>query len=622
MMIMKQKYTKWIYFLAIATGLQWASCTGSDESLELLNGGTQSSSTDSRATEPVTAHVTLTDTDRLEAKLAEALGDAAPTVQKLTISGTFNAIDVEFLHTLTALQSLDMTGAVVKSHNEHSHYSFTCSYVNPDGYTVEVNVNNYLSEKTIGYQMFAGMTSLKEFKIPAAINSIEWHAFEGCTSLEAISLPSNIKSMNRPFAYSGLTTLTIEEGITSISNLGECHRLKTVNLPSTLKEIGPYAFENCPSLESITIPDGVVKIGSWAFGNTRLTSVRLPDALKEIGEYAFNGTLLAKIEIPASVTTLGNRVFANCKQLRTLTIPETVTQTEGSLFDYCSNLTGVFWNSEAEVGDPQGVNENCFLYLQTKNNSVPYWGPNWVNVIIDGVAKSIELKYDISSWRGSENIFACPQAFKAKSISVDIHFDTQWTYQNVSSVWRTLALPFTPTHISHAEKGRLAPFGSDIEGAKPFWLRRLTQEGFTDVTSIEPNIPYIIAMPYNPDIYIDEYNISGTVTFKATDAEIEATPQELLPDEGPDYYLQPTYRRVAANDEIYVLNRNWWAEGGQYEGSVFTNTASQDVYCFEAYVKPKPGTPTRSAYAIDTRSANTRSVSQKNTTGIPAIGDM
>ena len=40
MMIMKQKYTKWIYFLAIATGLQWASCTGSDESLELLNGGT------------------------------------------------------------------------------------------------------------------------------------------------------------------------------------------------------------------------------------------------------------------------------------------------------------------------------------------------------------------------------------------------------------------------------------------------------------------------------------------------------------------------------------------------------------------------------------------------------
>ena len=115
-----------------------------------------------------------------------------------------------------------------------------------------------------------------------------------------------------------------------------------------MKEIGPYAFENCPSLESITIPDGVVKIGSWAFGNTRLTSVRLPDALKEIGEYAFNGTLLAKIEIPASVTTLGNRVFANCKQLRTLTIPETVTQTEGSLFDYCSNLTGVFWNSEAE----------------------------------------------------------------------------------------------------------------------------------------------------------------------------------------------------------------------------------------------------------------------------------
>lgn len=621
MMIMKQKYTKWIYFLAIAAGLQWASCTGSDESLELLNGGTQSSSTDSRATEPVTAHVTLTDTDRLEAKLAEALGDAAPTVQKLTISGTFNAIDVEFLHTLTSLQSLDMTGAAIKHSNEHSNYSFTYSYVDPDGNTVEANVNYYLSENTISGQMFAGMTSLKEFKIPAAINSIEWHAFEGCTSLEAISLPANIESTNSPFVNSGLTTLTIEEGITSISNLGGCLRLKTVNLPSTLKEIGVNAFESCPSLESITIPDGVVKIGSWAFGRTGLTSVRLPDALKEIREYAFYSTPLTKIEIPASVTTLGYGVFENCDQLRTLTIPETVTQTEGSLFDLCSSLTGVFWNSEAEVGDPQGINENCFLYLQTKNNSVPYWGPNWINVIIDGVAKSIELKYDVSSWRGNENIFACPQAFKAESISVAIHFDTQWTYQNASSGWCTLTLPFTPTHISHAEKGRLAPFGSDIEGAKSFWLRRLTQEGFTDVTSIEPNIPYIIAMPYNPEIYIDEYNISGTVTFKATDAEIEATPDPLPADEGPDYYLQPTYRPVAANDGIYVLNRNWWIEGYN-DGSVFTNTTSQSVYCFEAYVKPKPGTPTRSAYAIDTRSANTRSVSQKNTTGIPAIGDM
>ena len=56
-------------------------------------------------------------------------------------------------------------------------------------------------------------------------------------------------------------------------------------------------------------------------------------------------------------------------------------------------------------------------------------------------------------------------------------------------------------------------------------------------------------------------------------------------------------------------------------GSVFARSSTH-VYAYEAYVKDKNGSSTRALYEIDTRSPKTRSAAQKNTTGIPAIGDM
>ncbi len=617
---MKQKYTKWIYFLAVAIGLQLVACTESNELLEPLGDASQSTNADSRTTEPVTATVVLSETDRLKDQLDAALGDFKSTVQHLTISGTFYAVDVEYLHTLTALEKLDMTHADIKYNNEHSYYSFTYSYVNEYGNTEEIRVNDYQNNNEIGYRMFAGIASLKEFNIPETVTAIRFAAFKNCMALTSITIPGNIKSIdNGAFSESGLTTVNVAEGVTSISGFNDCNLLKTVNLPSTLKKIGDHAFSGCSSIESLTIPEGVEEIGMWALANLPLSSIHLPSTLKRIGSYAFQGSALTEIDIPASVTTLGYGVFESCNRLKTLTVPETVTQVDGSLTNYCQSLSAVFWNSPAEVEDIQG-NENCYLYLK---NGTSAWGPNWVNVIIGGMAENIELKYDVNTWGGySTNTFGCPQAFTAKKISITIPFNGQMTRPGYASGWRTLTLPFTPTSISSTEKGQLAPFGSNVADTKPFWLRSLTTKGFVDATTIEPNKPYIIAMPYNTEVYTDEYNISGDVVFKAENVEIAVTPDPLPASEGPDYYLQPTYNYIESGSDVYVLNREWWVEGFDYNGSVFSNQGDYRVFCFEAYVKPKPGTPTRSAYAIDTRSAHTRSASQKNTTGIPAIGDM
>ncbi len=654
--MMKYKYI----IIAIVVGVQLTACTDGNEILEQWE-VRQAVNANTRTSE-LTATVTLTTAGTLDAKLTEALGNNKLMVQDLTISGFINASDVETLHTLNALEKLNISNV----ETEYGYYSFSYSYIDGSGNPQNQHVGEYLYNNDIGSHMFAGMASLKEIKMPINATTIGGHAFQDCTSLTTFTLPDNVHTIysyafsrctslttftqpaslknisNMAFEGSSLTTLNVSEGVRVVSGFSGCNTLKTVNLPSTLKVISSSAFNLCGSLESITIPEGVEKIEGWAFDYTNLSTIQLPSTLKEIGDYAFMATKLEKVkipssvitigrcafqhtqleevEIPSSVTTMGYGVFDNT-QLRILTIPETVTYVDGSLINNCNNLSALFWYSEAEVGDIQGVSENCYLYLQSKNGNTPAWGPNWVNVVIDGVAEVVELKH-LHAWSDSRIAFYCPKAFTAKKVSISIHFDEVWTYVGEASGWQTLTLPFTPTSISHAEKGQLAPFGSNIKGAKPFWLRSLAKEGFIDAIAFEPNKPYIIAMPYNPGIYIDEYNISGDVLFEATNIEIPATPAELPASEGPDYYLRPAYSYVAVDSNIYVLNQSWWVDNYNHWGSVFSNTSPYGVNCFEAYITPKSGSGTRSVYTIDTSSASTRSASEKNTTGIPAIGDM
>lgn len=58
--------------------------------------------------------------------------------------------------------------------------------------------------------------------------------------------------------------------------------------------------------------DGVERIENGCFFNYKnFTKVILPSSLKEIGDYAFYGTAITKIVIPKNVTKIGSYAFAN-----------------------------------------------------------------------------------------------------------------------------------------------------------------------------------------------------------------------------------------------------------------------------------------------------------------------
>ena len=87
----------------------------------------------------------------------------------------------------------------------------------------------------------------------------------------------------------------------------------------------------------------VSKIGENAFEDfTNIRTVVIPDSITEICYSAFNGcTNLINIEIPNSVTSIGNCAFVGCSNLKNIAIPNSVSFIGSSAFNGCSSLESI-----------------------------------------------------------------------------------------------------------------------------------------------------------------------------------------------------------------------------------------------------------------------------------------
>ena len=226
-----------------------------------------------------------------------------------------------------------------------------------DDYYYDNLFNNkvYTSNDEIGEYAFHDCSGLTSLTLPAGITSISDCAFEGCSGLTSLTLPSGITSIGSSAfeGCSGLTSLTLPDGITSIGDdaFWGCSGLTSLPLPATITSIGNCAFYICSGLTSLTLPDGITSIGYSAFeGCSRLKEVRFcindnldtyltkghPYIDVDCGiKYYINDKEITSIEIPSNVTTLGQYVFQECREFTSLTLPSSITEIGEGAFSYC-----------------------------------------------------------------------------------------------------------------------------------------------------------------------------------------------------------------------------------------------------------------------------------------------
>ena len=122
--------------------------------------------------------------------------------------------------------------------------------------------------KKIGISAFSGCVNLKKVNL-GNIEGMSIDAFDGCTALTSIKIPKTLNGGYGGAPFSGCTNLKnieLEEGMTKIPYyLCSETPIEEIVIPSTVKEIELWAFNNCKNLKKITIPDSVERIaGDWS----------------------------------------------------------------------------------------------------------------------------------------------------------------------------------------------------------------------------------------------------------------------------------------------------------------------------------------------------------------------
>ena len=148
--------------------------------------------------------------------------------------------------------------------------------------------------------------------------------------------------------------LEVQKGITSVSGLCSCYKLREVSLPEGLISLGKLTFMDCWELQEIRLPKSLKTLGEGTFASCfALTEIELPEGLKTVGEgFLYHCISLTSVVIPASVTEMGDRPFSGDWALKTVEIKGNVPRLSNYSFHECDALQEVLiTGSVGTIGD-------------------------------------------------------------------------------------------------------------------------------------------------------------------------------------------------------------------------------------------------------------------------------
>ena len=278
------------------------------------------------------------------------------------------------------------------------------------------------SVTTIGVNAFFGCSGMKTLDIGLGVTTIGNSAFTSCSGLTKVEINdlahwcsitfSNIASNPSCYAYKLylndelLTDLVIPDTVTTVNARAfyNCSTLISVTIPSTVVGIGDSTFQNCNKLievinrSALNINAGdttngyvsayakevhsgeskITSIGDYRFytyngvnyliayagndtelvfpesfngknyciynnafySNKQLKSVTIPGSVTEICEYAFyNCNTMTTVVLGEGIKTIGNGAFIYCNAITGITIPNSVTTIGDTAFLSCISMT-------------------------------------------------------------------------------------------------------------------------------------------------------------------------------------------------------------------------------------------------------------------------------------------
>ena len=117
-------------------------------------------------------------------------------------------------------------------------------------------------------------------------------------------------------------------------------------------------FWQCSNMEAMTLPANLKTIGQLALSQCKaLRTLVIPDSVTSLGGACFMSSGLISIDIPRSITSIPHQCFNGCASLISIQFPDTLTQIVAS-----SNFTGC--SSLVRIDIPEGVTSIPYACFQ------------------------------------------------------------------------------------------------------------------------------------------------------------------------------------------------------------------------------------------------------------------
>lgn len=177
----------------------------------------------------------------------------------------------------------------------------------------------------IGDRAFKNNKKITKVTLGANIVSVEKEAFYSCSALQEIIIPEGVTSMGEAVFQS-------------------CSALKSVKLPSTLSTVPQKAFAYCRNMETVEF---------------------CVDKVDPDDENTWSGT-----------TIIDDSAFVDCRAIKELVLPETLTGIESGAFRQMAELTRVVINDKVSYINSEAFNSDAKLtdVVISENSNINFIG--------------------------------------------------------------------------------------------------------------------------------------------------------------------------------------------------------------------------------------------------------
>ena len=294
---------------------------------------------------------------------------------------------------------------------------------------------------SIGNEAFNECINLVDFTIPDSVTSIGDYAFANCKYLDNVVIPDSVKTIGEHafFYCSSLKSITFGSGLESVG--ANCFRninhltavyvndiadwckinfgfpfanpigtatlyvagqpLTELNVPEGVQRIGDHSFHGYTPLKRVTMPDTVTEVGDYTFNNcTGLTELQLSDNIVSLGEYAFRSCPIRTVQFGQKLEHIGLAAFQYCKELTSITIPDSVTHIDEIAFYGCYGVTDLTLGKGVSVIGPAAFEKCTSLWHVLYRGSTR----DWEAISIDKTNQLLNTIVRHDDYTGNEQI--------------------------------------------------------------------------------------------------------------------------------------------------------------------------------------------------------------------------